>query len=432
MIERNDGSVRISGGNPLVGEVRVPGDKSISHRGLLLGALAEGETKISNIAPGADVRSTMNCLGQLDVNVIEKNGQVLVEGRGPEGLEEPDRPLDAGNSGTLTRLIAGILATRSFETKIDGDDSLRSRPMERIIEPLELMGAKIDSRGGQLPLKISGGNLNGIEYRPEVASAQVKSCILLAGIGATGETTVEEVGPSRDHTERILKAMGYPIEIEGNRISVDEPTSLEPLDLEVPGDFSSASYLIAAGLLVKDSKIKLKSVGLNDTRTGFLDLLSKMGGSVEVNNLTTRNEEPRGDLIVSSSNLRGVTLTEDQVVRSIDELPLLAVVASQAEGVTEVRGAEELRVKETDRISATVENLKELGADIQELPDGFVVKGKTKLHGGDLYSFDDHRIAMSAAVAALAAEGESALRDPEWVEVSFPRFFDVLEGLIDE
>ncbi|MEF8798930.1 MAG: 3-phosphoshikimate 1-carboxyvinyltransferase [Candidatus Bipolaricaulota bacterium] len=432
MIERNEGSVKIRGDNPLVGEVRVPGDKSISHRALLLGALAEGETKIGNIAPGADVRSTMNCLRQLDVSVIEKNGRGLVKGRGLEGLEEPDRPLDAGNSGTLTRLIAGILATRSFETKIDGDDSLRSRPMERIIEPLELMGAEIDSREGRLALEITGGKLTGIEYQPDVASAQVKSCILLAGLGATGETTVEEVGPSRDHTERMLRAMGYPIEINGTRISVGGPAPLKPLSLEVPGDFSSASYLIAAGLLVEDSKIRLKSVGLNDTRTGFLDLLRKMGGSIEVSNLKTRNEEPRGDLVVSTSNLRGVTLTEDEVVRSIDELPLLAVVASQAEGVTEVRGAEELRVKETDRISATVENLKELGADIQELPDGFIIKGKTRLEGGNLYSFDDHRIAMSAAVAALAAEGETELRDPEWVEISFPHFFEVMEGLIDE
>lgn len=432
MIERNEGSVTITEAGYLSGEVSVPGDKSISHRSLLLGALAEGKTKIDNLAPGDDVRHTRECLRQLGVDVKEKNGQILVEGKGPEGLENPDRALDAGNSGTLTRLIAGILATRSFETEIDGDKSLRSRPMERIIEPLELMGADIHSQDGRLPLKISGGNLNGIEYRPDVASAQVKSCILLAGLGATRKTTVAEIGPSRDHTERILKAMGYPIEIDGSRISVVGPAPLEPLSIRVPGDFSSASYLIAAGLLVESSEIELKSVGLNDTRTGFLDLLRRMGASIQVTNLRIRNEEPRGDLIVSSSNLQGVTLTEDEVVRAIDELPLLAVVATQAEGITKVRGAEELRVKETDRISATVNNLQELGAEIEELSDGFVVCGKTKLHGGNLHSFSDHRIAMSAAVASLAAEGQTRLNEPQWVEVSFPRFFNVMEELIDE
>lgn len=431
MIHRNEGSVVISGANSLAGEVSVPGDKSISHRSLLLGALAEGETTIDNPAPGDDVRHTMDCLRGLGVSVTEEGERVLVDGEGPEGLEQPSGTLDAGNSGTLTRLISGILATRPFETEIDGDHSLRSRPMKRIIEPLEMMGAEIDSREGQLPLKISGGELEGIEYRPDVASAQVKSCILLAGLGATGETTVEEIGPSRDHTERLLTAMGYPITIDGSRITVRGPAPLAPLSIRVPGDFSSASYLIAAGLILKDSKVTLKSVGLNDTRTGFLDLLRRMGGSLEVRNLTARNEEPRGDLTVSSSHLQGVTLTEDEVVRSIDELPLLAVVATQAEGVTEVRGAKELRVKETDRISATVDNLQELGADIEELSDGFVIRGKTELHRGNLHSFTDHRIAMSAAVAALVAEGQTRLEESQWVEVSFPRFFEVLEGLVD-
>ncbi|MFW6071682.1 MAG: 3-phosphoshikimate 1-carboxyvinyltransferase [Candidatus Bipolaricaulota bacterium] len=428
-MEKEGEKARITGSGPLGGEVKVPGDKSISHRGLLLGALAEGGTRIKNLAPGEDVRSTVRCLRQLGVEIKEKDEGFLVEGRGPEGLKKPEEPLDAGNSGTLTRLITGILATRSFKTELDGDDSLRSRPMERIIEPLEAMGADINSEEGHLPLRVSGGELEGIDYQPDVASAQVKSCILLAGLRASGETTVDEVGPSRDHTERILEAMDYPIRITGSRITVEGGHQLSPLSLEVPGDFSSGSYLIAAGAIVEGSKITLRSVGLNETRTGFLDLLRRMGGSIEVKNREVRNGEPRGDLVVSSSDLQGIELTEDEVVRSIDELPLLAVVATQAEGETEVRNAEELRVKETDRISATVANLEELGADIEEYRDGFLVRGKTELSGGKLKSFRDHRIAMSAAVAALAADGESELREPEWVEVSFPNFFSVMEGL---
>lgn len=431
MIERDDGTVRMAGSGPLSGDVKVPGDKSISHRGLLLGALARGETRIVNLAPGEDVRSTMSCLRQLGVEVTEEGEGVLVKGKGPEGLEKPKETLDAGNSGTLTRLMAGILATRPFKTVIDGDDSLRSRPMERIIEPLETMGAEIESDENHLPMRVCGGELEGIDYQPNVASAQVKSSILLAGLRAAGETTVDEVGPSRDHTEKMLDAMGYPIRIDGSRVTVEGGYDLAPLSLEVPGDFSSAGYPVAAGAIVEGSEITLRSVGLNETRTGFLDLLRRMGASIEVKNREVRNGEPRGDLVVSSSDLHGIELTEPEVVRSIDELPLLAVVATGAEGETEVRNAEELRVKETDRISATVENLENLGADIEEYRDGFLVRGKTELSGGKLKSFRDHRIAMSAAVAALAADGESELREPEWVEVSFPDFFSVMEDLID-
>ncbi len=426
-------SISIAGGSPLRGEITLPGDKSISHRSLLLGALARGETTIENLARGEDVKSTRSCLGQLGIPVSRTNGKVVVKGQGLEGFQQPEGPLDAGNSGTLTRLIAGILATHPFSTEITGDDSLRSRPMERIIDPLEEMGAEIISReGGKLPLTVSGGDLVGIEHRPEVASAQVKSSVLLAGLGATDETVVVEPGPSRDHTEKMLDAMGCPIEVENNRITVEKPEKLEPLKIRVPGDFSSASYFIAAATMVEGSRLRLKDVGLNETRTGFLDLLDRMGAEIEVENYRVENGEPRGDLVVSESELTGVRLTEDEVVKSIDELPLLAVVATQADGSTEVRNAEELRVKETDRISATVENLKNLGAEIEEFSDGFVVRGKTELTGGSVNSYKDHRIAMSMAVAALVAEGETQLIEPEWVEISFPEFFELMEGLMDE
>lgn len=432
MIELKKGEALITSPDSLSGEVKIPGDKSISHRAVMLGGLADGTTRISNLAPGEDVESTVNCIRQFGVEIEERDGEILVKGKGHEGLEKPDQSLDAGNSGTLTRLLTGILATRSFETEIDGDESLRSRPMERIIEPLEFMGAEIVSRDGKLPLRVSGGNLKGIEYQPEVASAQVKSSILLAGLRASGSTTVNEVGPSRDHTERILDAMGYPIRVNGREVTVEGGGELSPISIEVPGDFSSASYLIAAGLIAENSEIKLKSVGLNQTRTGFLDLLRRMGGEIEVQNRRTGNGEPRGDLLVSSSDLKGVELNESEVVRAIDELPLLGVVATRAEGKTTVRDAKELRVKETDRISATVDNLEELGADVEEFEDGFVVRGKTDLAGGNLQSYRDHRIAMSAAVGAMVAEGGSRLKNPEWVEVSFPGFFAVLEELASE
>lgn len=432
MIELKEGVALITSPDSLSGEVRIPGDKSITHRALMLGGLADGTTRISNLAPGEDVGSTVSCLRQLGVEIATEGKEVLVNGAGHDGLSKPNRSLDAGNSGTLTRLLTGILASLPNETEIDGDESLRSRPMERIIEPLEFMGAEIDSRDGKLPLRVSGGDLKGIEYQPEVASAQVKSSILLAGLRASRSTTIKEIGPSRDHTERILDAMGYPIRVNGRAVTVEGGDELSPISIDVPGDFSSASYLIAAGLINDNCRIKLKSVGLNETRTGFLDLLERMGGDIEVKNRRTGNGEPRGDLLVSSSDLKGVDLNESEVVRAIDELPLLGVVATRAEGKTTVRNAEELRVKETDRISATVSNLEALGADVEEFDDGFTVRGKTDLSGGNLQCYGDHRIAMSAAVGAMAAAGESQLENPEWVEVSFPDFFAVLEELASE
>ena len=433
MSEKSVRTISNSGKSGLTGELTLPGDKSISHRSLLLGSLASGKSTVGNLAPGEDVRSTINCLKNLGVSISEEGDRVVIEGRGLRGFSEPKHRLNAGNSGTLTRLIVGTLSTHGFSTEIDGDESLRSRPMERIIAPLESMGAEIDSRGGKLPLTVTGGKLQGIVHEPKVASAQVKSSILLAGLGASGETKVIEPGPSRDHTEKMLEAMGYPIRVDGNRITVNGPRQLDPLELTVPGDFSSAGYFIAAACLVEGSKLTIKDVGLNETRTGFLELLNSMGASIELKNSENPNGEPRGDLVVSGSDLTGVNLTKDQVVKSIDELPLLAVVATQAEGVTEVRGAEELRVKETDRISATVENLKLLGADVEEFPDGFLVRGPSKLSGGGVRvdSYGDHRIAMSMAIAALVAEGKTNLIGPHWVEISYPGFFETMEGLLN-
>lgn len=420
---------RITGGDPLKGDMSVPGDKSISHRALLLGGLGEGVTSIRNLAPGEDVESTMKVLGELGVEVEDGGREVQVHGSGLGGFTEPDGPLDAGNSGTLMRLISGILAGQRFEATITGDTSLRSRPMDRIIGPLTEMGAIIRAEDGTAPLTITGSRLSGVTHRPNVASAQVKSCLLLAGLHAEGETTVVEPGPSRDHTERMLAAMGYPIEIAEEGITVNGPSPLEPIEVEVPGDFSSAAFFIAGGLLVEGSNLIIRDVGLNDTRTGFLDLVDKMGAKIEVKNRRVEEGEPRGDLRVRHSELSGVELGGEDVVKAIDELPLLGVVATQAEGRTVVRGAEELRVKETDRISATVDNLRSLGADVEELKDGFIVDGGGGLTGGTVDSYRDHRIAMGAAVAAQVATGSTRLTGTEWVEVSFPGFFEKLEEL---
>ncbi len=421
----------LRGGTPLQGEISVPGDKSISHRALLLGGLGDGVTRVSNLAPGEDVKSTVDVLRELGIQVQGNGEEFKVFGKGLRGYTKPEGSLDAGNSGTLMRLISGILAGQSFESTITGDGSLRSRPMARIIEPLEEMGARIRSEDGRAPLTITGTELTGTTHRPRVASAQVKSCLLLAGIHAEGVTTVVEPGPSRDHTERTLEAMDYPIEVQGSVITVSGPAALEPIDVEVPGDFSSAAFFIAGGLIAGGSHLLIRDVGLNDTRTGFLDLVEKMGAEVEVKDLRMKNGEPRGNLEVQYSQLSGVTLTEDEVVTAIDELPLLGVIATQAEGRTEVRGAEELRVKETDRISAIVNNLESLNASVEELEDGFIIEGPQGLTGGTVDSYQDHRIAMSMAVAAQVADGPTRLNGAEWVEVSFPGFFEQLEELQD-
>jgi len=423
--------LELTGGKPLKGEITVPGDKSISHRALLLGSLATGESFVRNIAPGEDLRSMVSCLSQLGVEIQDGNDGISVLGKGLMNYTPPGSALDAGNSGTLIRLLTGVLCGQNFTSVITGDESLRSRPMKRIVVPLKKMEAEVISEDGHAPLKIEGGGLKGIVYRPKVASAQVKSCVLLAGLAAEGRTVVVEPGPSRDHTERMLKAMDYPVKVEENVIEVDGPQQLSPINSTVPGDFSSASYFIAAALILEGSEILIRKVGLNSTRTGFLDLINKMGASVSVENRRTESEEPVGDIFVTYSDLKSVELSGSDVVKAIDELPLLGVLATQARGTTTVTDAEELRVKETDRIKATVDNLRRLGADAHELQDGFVVEGQAPLSGGSVDSYMDHRIAMSMAVAAQVSDGKTTIVDPKWVEVSFPGFFDKLEELKD-
>ena len=425
--------LKLAGPGTLKGALTPPGDKSVSHRVLLLGALAEGETEGLRMAPGRDVKSTARCLEELGVAVewFEEDGQesVRVGGRGIGRLKEPSSPLDAGNSGTLTRILAGILAGHPFRSRLDGDESLRERPMERIAKPLREMGAVVGTREGRPPLEIEGGDLEGISYRPQVASAQVKSCLLLAGLHARGETTVIEPGPSRDHTERLLQAAGYPVSVEGRKVTVRGPEELRPLRMKVPGDFSSAAFFLAGAALSGESELLLEGVGLNETRTGFLDLLEKMGLSVQRKKEKVEGGEPRGDLLVRGGSLEGIEVDGEQVVRAIDELPLLAVVATAAEGRTVVREAEELRVKETDRIAAIVEGLSRMGAKIEAHPDGFSVEGPCQLRGASVRSFSDHRIAMSLAIASLRAEGETLIRGAQWIETSYPAFVDHLQEL---
>ncbi|MFW6013513.1 MAG: 3-phosphoshikimate 1-carboxyvinyltransferase, partial [Candidatus Bipolaricaulota bacterium] len=415
--------------NSLEGELEVPGDKSISHRGLILGALADGESRVSNLAPGNDVQSTLDCLEQLGVRISREECLIQIMGEGLGGLSQPQTSLHAGNSGTLMRLLSGVLAGHSFQICIKGDESLNQRPMERIAIPLRKMGARIRTRNGNPPLEILGGELRGIEYSPEVASAQVKSCVILAGLHADGVTKIIEPGPSRDHTEVILRAVDYPLEVKENVISLRGEGKVEPFALKVPGDFSSAAFFITAGLLAEDSEILLKDVGLNDTRTGFLELARRMGGEIVTENLRSELGEPKADLLVRSSSLKGITIRGTEVVKAIDELPLVAILGSQAEGATVIKDAEELRVKETDRIQATVHNLRALGVEVEGHPDGLSLEGPCNLSGARLRSFSDHRIAMAFSVAGLFAKGKSYVENSSCVKVSYPDFFRDLEEL---
>ncbi len=413
----------------LAGRIDVPGDKSVSHRALLFGAIAGGKTRIENLSGGGDVRSTRTCLEALGVLISEEKGTVLVSGRGADGLRKPAGVLDAGNSGTTLRLLSGILAGRPFESVITGDDSLKKRPMKRIIDPLVEMGAKITSgEGGRAPLTIKGGKLRPIAFRSPVPSAQVKSCVLLAGLSARGETSVEEPALSRDHTERMLGSFGVDVRREGLRVSVRGPVSLKACDIRVPGDISSAAFFLAAGSLVRDSELILPGVGVNPTRAGILDVIRMMGGRVCLSNAYESGGEPIADMEVEASDLKAVMIEGEMIPRVIDEIPVIAVMASQAHGTTVIRDAGELRYKETDRIRAVSENLRRMGAEVEEKEDGMIVHGPQSLKGAVIDSFGDHRIAMAFAVAGLAASGVTVIRDAGCVEISFPGFFEKLGG----
>jgi 3-phosphoshikimate 1-carboxyvinyltransferase len=430
-------NLTIQSGAPLRGEARVPGDKSISHRAVMLGALAEGETRATGFLTGEDNHRTVDAFRKMGVGVQVEGTTLTVRGAGGprragQRLAEPDDVLDCGNSGTTTRLLAGLLAGQPFVSVLTGDASLRSRPMGRVIEPLGRMGARIIGRqgGARAPLTIVGTPLTGIHYELPVASAQVKSALLLAGLVAEGETVVHEPGPSRDHTERMLAFMGGEVRRDGQRgVAVVGNTRLAGRSFGVPGDVSSATFLLVAALVTPGSDLVLRDVGLNPTRTGALDALLAMGGDITLLARRDDGPEPVGDLRVRASRLRGIEIAGDLVVRAIDELPALSVAAALAEGTTVIRDAQELRVKETDRIASMADALGRMGAAVQPTADGMRVEGGRPLRGARVVSRGDHRTAMSAAVAGLVAGGETTIEDVACIDTSFPGFAALLESL---
>jgi 3-phosphoshikimate 1-carboxyvinyltransferase len=435
--------------------LRVPGDKSVSHRAALLAALCErgGRTRISNFSTSADCASTLDCLERLGVRVEREGATVRVEGAGLRLPRAPGDALDCGNSGTTMRLLAGVLAGQDFSATLTGDASLRSRPMRRVIEPLELMGARIASTEGRAPLAVEGrAPLRAINYVLPVASAQVKSCVLLAGLNAAGRTTVVEAkGATRDHTERLLRWFGVEVEQAGGRVGTGESEQelrapsvslaggqrLRARDVEVPGDISSAAFFAVAAALLAGSELTLEGVGLNPTRAQLLGALRALGADLAVENESERCNEPVGEIVVRGSGAlapqrAGASVLRGELIAGlIDELPILAVAGTQVEGGLEIRDAKELRVKETDRVRAVVENLRAMGARVEEHDDGLFVEGRTRLRGARVRSFGDHRIAMAFAVAALVAEGETEIEGAECVAVSFPEFFGLLESVVE-
>ncbi|MBI3551310.1 MAG: 3-phosphoshikimate 1-carboxyvinyltransferase [Elusimicrobia bacterium] len=413
----------------LKGELQVPGDKSISHRALILGAMAEGHTFIDGISEGEDVRSTWRCLQSLRVRITAEAGRVTVKGSGWRGLITPKRVLDAGNSGTTMRLMMGVLAGSDLYAKLDGDESLRRRPMARVAEPLRRMGADIDLKGGKTaPVRIRGAALKGIDFASPVASAQVKSAVLLAGLLATGETSVSEPVLSRDHTERLLPMFGAKCRRDGLKFTVQGALNLAGARLFVPGDISSAAFWLIAATLAPGSELKLLNVGVNPTRTGVLDALKRMGGRVEVLPRDLPGE-PSADLLVRSAKLAATDISAGEVPGLIDEVPILALAASQAEGVSRFKGLSELRHKESDRLAAIAALLKALGGSAKVEGDDLIVKGPSKLKGAKVSAGGDHRLAMTALIAGLVSEGAVKVPDADCVEISYPSFLDDLKRL---
>jgi 3-phosphoshikimate 1-carboxyvinyltransferase len=424
--------LRSSPGGPLRGSVQVPGDKSISHRALLLGAIAEGTSRVDGFLPAADCLATLEAVRALGVDLEEHSPTSLtVHGVGLGGLQEPDKVLDCRRSGTTMRLLAGLLAGQQFLSVLSGGAQLRRRPMARVVEPLQSMGAAVLGRdGGRLPpLAIQGGNLRGIDYALPVASAQVKSALLLAALYARGTTKLSVPGPARDHTERMLAAMGAALETGEGTVEIEPGQRLVPVDVTVPGDVSSAACLMVAATLLPGSEIRIEGVGVNPTRTGLLDIMRAMGADLTMGGEQVMGGEPVARLSVRGTELRGVEVGGDLVVRAIDEFPILAVAATQARGETIVRDAAELRVKETDRIATTVRELQRLGAEIEPRPDGFAVRGPTPLKGAAVHSHGDHRLAMALAVAGLVARGETVVEDTACIADSFPDFIGILASL---
>ena len=421
----------------LKGRVAVPGDKSISHRCIMFGSIADGITEVRNFLEGADCLATIRCFRSLGIEIEEKDASVIVHGKGLHGLSAPDSILDAGNSGTTTRLLSGILAGQPFESRLSGDESLNSRPMKRIIDPLTQMGARISSIPGNgcAPLHIAPSSLHGIHYDSPVASAQVKSCILLAGLYAEGETSVTEPSLSRNHTELMLREFGADIRTTHALNSTEATASIRPCGrlfgqkITVPGDISSAAYFIAAGLIVPDSEILIENVGINPTRAGILKVCEDMGGNITLLNERTEGGEKIADILVKTSSLHGITIEGDIIPTLIDEIPVIAVMAAAAEGTTIIKNAEELKVKETDRIETVTDNLKAMGCNVTPTADGMIITGG-KLKGASIHTLLDHRIAMAFSIAALVAEGNTKILDSKCVDVSYPTFYDTFEQLL--
>ncbi|MBO8170719.1 MAG: 3-phosphoshikimate 1-carboxyvinyltransferase [Bacillaceae bacterium] len=414
------------------GEVVVPGDKSISHRAVMFSSLAEGETEITGFLAGADCLSTIACFQKMGIEIKQVDDRVSVKGKGWFGLKEPHNILDVGNSGTTIRLMMGILSTQPFHSVLIGDESIARRPMSRVAGPLSKMGARIDGRqnGEYTPISMRGGGLSGIDFQSSVASAQVKSAILLAGIQAEGTTSVLEPYLSRDHTERMLSSFGVTLDRTENKVMIEGGQSLiTPEKIEVPGDISSAAFLMVAATILSGSDLTIKNVGVNPTRSGIVDVLMNMGASIKLENQRIRNGEPVADIHIQSSDLKGIEIGGSLIPRLIDEIPVIAVLAAFAEGETVIRDAAELKVKETNRIETVVTELSKLGADIQATDDGMIIRGTGSLQGAVCQTHGDHRIGMAMAVAGLAARGNTIIEGEECINVSFPGFFNLLKKI---
>ena len=421
---------RISPARSISGSIALPGDKSISHRYAMIASIAQGDSRLQNYSTGADCHSTLDAMRALGVRVEEHGTEVVIRGRGMDSLREPAASLDAGNSGSTIRMLSGILAAQAFATRIGGDESLSRRPMGRIMEPLSQMGACISARDGRFPpLDIRGGRLRPIDYTLPVPSAQVKTCVLFAGLYAEGDTTVREPVRARDHTEIALREFGADLRVQAKNISLMGRPTLTGRDLAIPSDLSSAAFFIVAALLLPGSHLTIRGVGLNPTRSTLLDFLAGMGAAIRITEVESRNGELAGELVVSSSSVRGGTIEKETTAALIDEIPVLAILGAASEDGIVIRDAGELRIKETDRIATVAENLRRMGVQAEEFPDGLAIPGRQRFHAAELDSFGDHRIAMAFAIAALCADGESTIRGAEAASVSFPEFFETLRSL---
>lgn len=432
-------NMKIFPASSLHGSIRLPGDKSISHRAAMIAAMAVGETQIENFAASVDCASTLNCLEAMGVKIVRKATAVSICGLGKRGFRAPDRPLDCGNSGTTMRLLAGILAGQSFDSVLTGDESLRRRPMNRVVEPLRRMGAEFETDDGHAPIKISGiHGLLGIDHHMQVASAQLKSCVLLAGLNAEGVTSVIEPTPTRDHTERMLRWFGASVDEgvteEGRRISIAGNQLLKANNLEIPGDVSAAAFFLVAAACLPGSELTLENVGLNPTRSAIIDVMLSFGADIRITNRRDACNEPVGDVSIRggvdlAGDSRGNRIDGKIIANLIDEIPILAILGTQLKNGLEIRDAGELRVKESDRIAAIVTNLRAMNATVQEFADGFRVS-RSRLIGTKIDSFGDHRIAIAFAIAGLFADGETAIRGAGCADVSYPGFFDTLAGVV--